>query len=72
MRLDYELVRVLKCAELQQKGFMLLPTSDIGHMCSDVIPIKTWEKAKAKVLKCNAPPKPWHKPWSKPKETCEK
>ena len=25
MRLDYELVRVLKCAELQQKGFMLLP-----------------------------------------------
>ena len=70
MRLDYELVRVLKCAELQQKGFMLLPTSDIGHMCSDVIPIKTWEKAKAKVLKCNTPPKPWYNPWSKPKETC--
>merc|ERR1712138_213105 len=56
MRLDYELVRVLKCAELQQKGFMLLPNSDIGHMCSDVIPIKTWEKAKAKVLKCKTPP----------------
>ncbi len=70
MRLDYELVRVLKCAELQQKGFMLLPTSDIGHMCSDVIPIKTWEKAKAKVLRCRTPPKPWYKPWSKPKETC--
>ena len=71
MRLDYELVRVLKCAELQQKGFMLLPNSDIGHMCSDVIPIKTWEKAKAKVLKCNTPPKPWYKPWSKPQETCK-
>ena len=70
MRLDYELVRVLKCAELQQKGFMLLPTSDIGHMCSDVIPIKTWEKAKEKVLKCTTPPKPWYKPWSKPKQTC--
>ena len=70
MRLDYELVRVLKCAELQQKGFMLLPNSDVGHMCSDVIPIKTWEKAKAKVLKCKTPPPPWYKPWSKPKETC--
>ena len=70
MRLDYELVRVLKCAELQQKGFMLLPGSDIGHMCHDVIPIKTWEKAKAKVLKCKTPPRPWYKPWSKPEETC--
>ena len=72
MRLDYELVRALKCAELQQKGFMILPTSDVGHMCSDIIPIKTWEEAKKKVLKCNAPPKPWFKPWSKPKETCKK
>ena len=49
---------------------MLLPNSTIGHMCSDVIPIKTWEKAKAKVLKCKTPPPPWYKPWSKPKETC--
>ena len=49
---------------------MLLPNSTIGHMCSAVIPIKTWEKAKAKVLKCKTPPKPWYKPWSKPKETC--
>ena len=71
MRLDYELVRVLKCAELQQKGFMLLPNSDIGHMCSDVIPIKTWEKAKAKVLRCTTPPKPWYKPWSKPQQQCK-
>ena len=70
MRLDYELVRVLKCAELQQKGFMLMPNSDVGHMCSDVIPIKKWEEAKAKILRCKTPPKPWYKPWSKPKETC--
>jgi len=70
MRLDYELVRVLKCAELQQKGFMLKPLTRVSQMCSDVIPIKTWEKAKKKVLKCNTPPKPWYKPWSKPKETC--
>ena len=71
MRLDYELVRVLKCAELQQKGFMLLPNSDIGHMCSDVIPIKTWEKAKAEVLRCTTPPKPWFKPWSQPQQECK-
>ncbi len=39
MRLDYELVRALKCAELQQKGFTLRPGSRVEHMCSDVIPI---------------------------------
>ena len=39
MRLDYELVRALKCAELQQKGFTLLPGSRVYHMCSDVVPI---------------------------------
>ena len=71
MRLDYELVRVLKCAELQQKGFMLKPYTRVSDMCGDVIPIKTWEKAKKKVLKCNTPPKPWYKPWSKPKEKCK-
>ena len=39
MRLDYELVRALKCAELQQKGFTLRPGSRVEHMCNDVIPI---------------------------------
>ena len=29
MELDYELVRVLKCAELQQKGFMLRPATRV-------------------------------------------
>jgi hypothetical protein len=70
MRLDYELVRVLKCAELQQKGFMLKPLTRVSDMCSDVIPIKTWKKALKKVIKCKTPPPPWYKPWSKPKETC--
>jgi len=70
MRLDYELVRVLKCAELQQKGFMLMPNTRVSDMCSDVIPIKTWEKAVNKVIKCKTPPPPWYKPWSKPKEKC--
>ena len=31
MELDYELVRVLKCAELQQKGFMLRPGTRVYH-----------------------------------------
>ena len=45
MRLDYELVRVLKCAELQQKGFMLMPGSRVYSLCSDVIPIAAYKKS---------------------------
>ena len=41
MRLDHELVRALKCAELQQKGFTLRPGSRVEHMCSDVVPISS-------------------------------
>ena len=37
--LDYELVRALKCAELQQKGFTFRPGSRVEHMCNDVVPI---------------------------------
>jgi hypothetical protein len=58
MKLNYELVRIDNCAKLQ-------------HLCSDVIPISSWTKAKAKILKCKSPPKPWYKPWQKPKETCK-
>ena len=39
MRLDYELVRSLKCAELQDKGYTFRPGSRVAHMCSDIIPI---------------------------------
>tara|TARA_X000001382_G_scaffold42134_1_gene28411 strand:+ start:2734 stop:3210 length:477 start_codon:yes stop_codon:yes gene_type:complete len=41
MRLDHELVRALKCAELQQKGFTFRPGSRVEHMCSDVVPISS-------------------------------
>ena len=65
MELDYELVRVLKCGELQQKGFMLLPGSRVYHMCSDVITIAAYKKqvaaAQAKALP-PPPPKTW---WQK-------
>jgi hypothetical protein len=40
-KLDFELVRALKCAELQQKGFTLLPGSRVYHICSDVVPIQS-------------------------------
>ena len=64
MELDYELVRVLKCGELQQKGFMIRPNTRVYHMCSDVIPIAAFKKqvaaAQAKLLP-PPPPKPWWK-----------
>ena len=41
MRLDYELVRALKCAELQQKGFTIYPGSRVAHMCQDIVQIQT-------------------------------
>ena len=44
MRLDYELTRVLKCSEIQKNGFMIRPGTRIAHMCSDVVPIVTYEK----------------------------
>jgi hypothetical protein len=74
MRLDYELVRVLKCGELQQKGFMLKPGSRVSSMCSDVIPIVKWEKdlkiAVEKKLKEECKPiKSW-KLWQKQKYQC--
>ena len=70
MQLDYELVRVKNCAELQQKGFMLVPGSRVYNICSDVIPIASWKKAEKKVLECKEPPKPWYKPWQKSTPKC--
>jgi hypothetical protein len=40
-KLDFELVRALKCAELQRKGFTLRPGSRVYHICSDVVPIQS-------------------------------
>ena len=39
LRLDYELVRALKCAEIQQKGFTFRPGSRVEHLCHDIVPI---------------------------------
>jgi hypothetical protein len=44
MQLDYELVRIKNCAELQQKGFMIRPNTRVYNICSDVIPIAAFKK----------------------------
>ena len=59
MRLDYELVRALKCAELQTKGFMIHPKSEFYPLCADIVPIASY-------LKSTQPPIPKEKPWYKP------
>ena len=55
MRLDYELVRALKCAELRQRGFTFHPKAEMVVLCQDVVPISALQ-----------PPKPKKKwPWQK-------
>ena len=41
MELDYELVRALKCAELQQKGFTIRPGTRVDFLCQDIVPIQS-------------------------------
>ncbi len=62
MQLDYELVRIKNCAELQQKGFMIRPGTRVYHMCSDVIPIAAFKKEVAAAQVARLPPQP-PKPW---------
>ena len=51
MRLDYELTRMLRCAELQRKGFMLAEGTRVYTMCNDVVPIVKYEKNKQAAVK---------------------
>ena len=44
LRLDYELVRALKCTEIMKAGFMFRPGSRVEVMCHDIIPISTYLK----------------------------
>ena len=75
MELDYELVRVLKCGELQQKGFMIRPGTRVYHMCSDVIPIAgykaelTLAKQKIQQQQCQ-PIEEFRFPWQKKRMKC--
>ena len=44
LRLDYELVRALKCTEIMKSGFMFRPGSRVEVLCHDIIPIASYEK----------------------------
>ena len=63
MRLDYELVRALKCAELQQKGFMIDPTSTLYPMCKHIIVISKYLKDQEKSTIKPTKKKPWYNPF---------
>ena len=39
MRLNYELIRAEKCADLMRKGFTFRPGSRVEHLCNDIVPI---------------------------------
>jgi hypothetical protein len=39
MRLDYELVRALKCTEIMKDGFTFRPGSRVEMICHDIVPI---------------------------------
>jgi hypothetical protein len=39
MRLDYEMIRALKCTEIMKAGFMFRPGSRVEVLCHDIVPI---------------------------------
>jgi len=39
LRLDYELVRALKCTEIMKTGFTFRPGSRVEVLCNDIVPI---------------------------------
>jgi hypothetical protein len=43
-RLDYELVRILKCVEIKKAGYTIHPSSPYAGVCADVVPIAAARK----------------------------
>ena len=41
MQLDYELVRALKCADLQRQGFTIRPGTRVDFLSQDIVPIQS-------------------------------
>ena len=58
MQLDYELVRALKCAELQRQGFIIRPGTRVAFLCQDIVPIQSLLPPQPKENK-------WKAPWNK-------
>ena len=47
MRLDYELVRALKCTEIMKAGFTFRPGSRVEVLCHDIVPIVSITNARS-------------------------
>ena len=43
-RLDFELVRLLRCSEAMKGGFTFHPNSPYASICADIIPINTYNQ----------------------------
>lgn len=48
MRLDYELVRAIKCTEIMRAGFTFRPGSRVEVLCHDIVPIVSLQQPKTK------------------------
>jgi hypothetical protein len=57
-RLDYELIRALKCAELMTKGFTFRPESPFAVICSDVTSIAALQNDSTSIDKDDSPEAP--------------
>ena len=51
MRLEYEITRAHKCADLMKKGFMFRPKTPMSKLCQDIVPIVKAKPKKEKKFK---------------------
>ena len=51
MRLEYEITRAHKCADLMKKGFMFRPNTPMSTLCQDIVPIVKVKPPKKKKFK---------------------
>ena len=54
MRLDYELVRALKCTEIMKTGFTFRPGSRVEVLCHDIVPIVSITNARSNSIDNNS------------------
>lgn len=47
MRLDYEMIRALKCTEIMKAGFTFRPGSRVEVLCHDIVPIVSITNARS-------------------------
>ena len=50
MKLQHELTRAGKCADLQRKGFTYRPNTTMAKVCQDIVPISSLQPPKKRNL----------------------